>query len=448
MRRMILLFALLFIPANTDVFACSCASFTPCEAFGAFDAIFLGKIVEGSETSGTDFVSGNVSIEVEEVFKGIKLGTISIDVPSMKGTSCGYSGLARGRVYLIHANKGSTGRLITWPCSGNRDSQYAGEELNFLRNLPGAGIGGKLSGIVGLDNGERNPPGLESIKIILEKDKKQYLETKTDINGKYELSGIEPGEYVVEAKLPPHYKTYNVRRDVRIADRGCTTTNYWTKIDGKVTGRVFDINGQPAGVSVWLISAEDKEKPVKKIDFSDSTGRFEITDVPPGTYYLQVKSKQIDDHTEKTTQIFYYPDGRGKERATLINIKLGQQIEGIEFQLPAKHVVKTVTGRILKQDGNPFQGVELFLSRDESKLSGKVVIGRWSSKVVTDEKGFFTIQGFQGEFYKLEAIGLHPIFPDSKNVDWRKPVSFPIELKDDVQGLVLVLTDQILSEKK
>ena len=92
----------------------------------------------------------DVRFAVEETFKGSVSRETTIHIDSMKGTSCGTYGLERGERYIVYAYGGEKNpdALYTGVCTRTVEvtSEYAKEDLGFLRNLPPPGTGG-ISGV-------------------------------------------------------------------------------------------------------------------------------------------------------------------------------------------------------------------------------------------------------------------------------------------------------------
>src|SRR5688572_23533652 len=142
----------LFHPANAT--ACPCAYSKPCDAFAEASAVFIGQVMEGSEkvkredkTDGSaSYVAGLVRFTVEEAFKGRVGAEVSISVLTGLEYSCGpLYGLVQGQKYVVYAY-GDLAKLSTGVCTRTSRLANATEDLQFLRNLPAEGTGGRLSG--------------------------------------------------------------------------------------------------------------------------------------------------------------------------------------------------------------------------------------------------------------------------------------------------------------
>ena len=244
------LFVALLIPIDTQ--ACSCARLTPCEAFGSASAVFVGRMLGGSEkyreyTKDGVTVSleaGQVRFAVEESFKGVTATEITIQAMNMKGTSCeGMAALARGTRYLVYADSLQSAGLGIGPCSATKPIDDAKEDLGFLRSLQPQGSGGRLYGQVAVETGTGKPTPLPAVTVVIEDEAKKQIEVKTDQGGNYEINGLKPGKYIVNPRLPDNYVArdhYQQNREVQIFDRGCSHASFWVNVKGSIGGRSTD----------------------------------------------------------------------------------------------------------------------------------------------------------------------------------------------------------------
>lgn len=435
-----------------QVFACRCARFTPCEAFGRAKAVFVGRMLGGTE-KGREYIengvkisyeAGEVTFAVEEIFKGVQGVELKVYVSTMKGTSCEWSGLQRGARYLVYAG-GEANRFTISACSPTKEIEAAKDDLIFLRSLPEEGTGGRLSGKVGLDSGEPTPPSLVGITIAVQDEKGKRLETRTNGAGEFEFIGLKPGKYVVEPVWDDAYSVYQPKREAIVADRGCETVYYWVKIDGRISGKVFDAGKRPAEMIVHLVPFDAGEKAARQTGFGELDGKFEIAGVSPGLYLLYVEVETISKDGVKK-EPFYYPGVKSREQASVLKLGRGQKLTGLEFQLPAQFTVQTITGRVEWPDGQPAEQVDVLLTEEESAV-GVPRLDRWgSTRTLTDEQGRFTLQGFKGITYRIEARN-QTAAALGKQSEHGHAEPLRVKLDDDVSGIKLILSRAGLFEE-
>ena len=229
---MCVLLLLLFSPDRAA--ACSCAIRTPCEAFADATAVFIGRVLDGTEkvetSSKGDVVvsieAGMVRFAVEETFKGALGSETGLAVSSNKGTSCGPYGLIRGERYVVYAY-GKPGSLATGVCTRTNLASKATNDLEFLHNLPEIGSGGRLYGGVLFDKNEERPRPASGITLILRDGEGRETKVVTNDKGLFEINNLKPGDYEIEVFWPPNYTSEYSKKRITISDRGCSEVSFW-----------------------------------------------------------------------------------------------------------------------------------------------------------------------------------------------------------------------------
>jgi hypothetical protein len=410
--RLLLPLALAFLSiADVDALACVCLYSSPCEEFGRAKLIFTGRMIEGSEKLGKDkdkdgqevsYEAGQVRFSVDEVFKGDKVSEITLSVASNKNTSCGYS-MIRGERYLVYAYE-HNGKLGTGICTRTTlvSNEGVKEDFDFLRNLPAPGGGGTLAGRIWSAEGGAGAKSMEGVTVVVTGEDKQRFETVTDKEGGFKLAGLKPGKYKVEPIWPAYYIDYYPNEAVEVFDRSCVETGFEAKIDGRISGRIFDANGRPASVTIYLEPVEPETVFDRELGISDEEGNFEIHGIRPGHYVLYFKLRTSDGKDEKK---YFYPGTWERKEATVIDLPVGQRISGYNFQTPPEFIVQTVEGRATWADGSPAAGVGVWFLCPRSGRPGGQVLEFGAVETKTDEEGRFKLQGFKGNIYWLEARG-------------------------------------------
>ena len=203
----------LFQPLKAN--ACVCENGAPCTSFADSSAVFIGKVIQGSETvdirqetpNTKTYVAGIVRFTVEETFKGTLGAEVRVSVASNIGTSCGPYALAQGEKYLVYAY-GDSANLSTGVCTRTTKLAKANEDLEFLRNLPPAGSGGRLAGSIWADTGERRTTPLSGVTVIIRNVETQAIQqVVTNKEGIFELTNLKAGKYVVEPVFPKYYES-------------------------------------------------------------------------------------------------------------------------------------------------------------------------------------------------------------------------------------------------
>ena len=115
----------------------------------------------------------------------------------------------------------------------------------------------------------------------------QLFDTWTDDAGRYDVK-LPPGTYDVTFLPPPGFSNKYLQHSIELPDaRACTVLNWSVRFDGRIKGviRRPQEGGSGAEISVELMSAEavGKAGNISVVrTATDSGGRFEFTEVPPG----------------------------------------------------------------------------------------------------------------------------------------------------------------------
>jgi hypothetical protein len=436
---------LLFHPDNAT--ACSCGYSDPCNAFASASIVFIGQVIEGSEKveiqgktdRSASHVAGKVRFTVEEVFKGALSSEVMISVSSNLNTSCGPYALIQGQKYVVYAY-GDLPKLSTGVCTRTSRIVDATEDLQFLRNLPAEGTGGRLSGRLWADENKSRTTPLSNVTVIVRDAENNSIKAVTDSKGDFELTNLKPGKYTVEPVFPKYYISRPSKTEVIISDRGCTNVAFEAKLDGRITGRAFDVNNRPVSLMLILESTDplSKSSHILGHSYEYKNGKFEITGIPPGSYYLFYKLYSED---WKNDQKYYYPGVRKPEEAKEIKVELGQQLEGIDFQVPPEFTAQVVEGVVVWPDGSPAAKVEVMLLCYENPKPNGYMLESGPPHTTTDEHGRFRLPGFKGMSYWVEARGRRKELNQEKVIELHSPARQLI-IEKDLSDVKVVLSEK------
>jgi hypothetical protein len=246
----------------------------PCQAFSQAEVVFSGVVTQASYSAtyqkgeGEDRWNNRDRIahfSVDSVFRGM-LGT-QVDViateilptpitlrdgsPGSKTLSdfdCDYR-FKEGERYIVYAQfrKTNDGSLRV---GLNRTRLFAQalEDLEFIRGLDQAGPSGRIYGQAKQTSRDLNNKGNTSFvgpvanaRIIVD-GMDQHYETFTDAEGRYQVKGLKPGEYSVQAEFPAELSTYPARK-ARVPERGCAEVDftYYPDVSNVRDARVFTL---------------------------------------------------------------------------------------------------------------------------------------------------------------------------------------------------------------
>jgi len=448
----ILLPALIVTLAGTvfDTFACSCMSERkPCEAFGRASAVFVGRVAGGAERyeekdeygNRVVFIGGEIRFAIEKSYHGVAGKEVVIH----SGTGGGDCGMwfKLGETYLVYAYGNAKEGFGTSICSRTRPLSTASEDLAFLEHLPEKGSGIRLYGKVysGFEPGEEDQEprvkGVAGILVTAKSADGKTHQMKTDDAGAYEFTGLKAGKYTIAVKLPDYYEQEYTEREVTLADQGCAEESFAAVINGRISGRVVDSEGKPVIKGcVVALNANDEKRPgffqVPGSDYLDEKGEFEISSLPPGRYLLGLNVNHYPD-LETPYPPTWYPGVPEEVQALVVNLELGQQLNDITIKLPPKLTPRKVEGVVLWPNGRPASKASIRLEPDE--YPGWCVNGCGNA----DEKGRFTLYGFEGMTYHIQASAdVNPdAEPQNRRMQYAEPVT--IEISKDIDGLKIIL---------
>jgi protocatechuate 3,4-dioxygenase beta subunit len=185
-----------------------------------------------------------------------------------------------------------------------------------------------LGGIRGRVRGPDHRP-IAGVSVSLQSDRSATglsimgggTNARTDENGRYEFADLHPGVFAVAAggsmgrrfvtEDSPHGRS--VRGGLRVeADKFVEDVDLELSMPGKITGRVLDANGAPAGgATVYVRDAHGELLHRFSACTSDASGHFAYEGVAPGKYTLCARtttlaapdSKPISVQENQTSEI-------------------------------------------------------------------------------------------------------------------------------------------------
>lgn len=417
-----------------------------CEKVGNHDTVFVGTVLSAKdnhprpapEPDGSEEVGfgpdKTFTFSVDEGFQGAKSKTIDV----VTGNSNCDFWFKLGERYLVYASHGTDGKIYTSKCSGTKSLDRSAEDLTFLRNLPtqptGTRIYGTVIGYGPADAGYRIQ-GLSGIPVSLVGPRKYRV--VTDATGDFDVSGVRPGTYRISVELPAYYLQEDLSEEIRVNGRGCVQQYFVPDVANSVSGRVIDEKGEVLkDATVSLIPADGKIVGWDDSDWdldTDENGAFNFAKVPPGRYLLGVNLNESPGRSFPYRST-YYPGVLQRADAQVIEIGLGAKLTNLTLRVFGQLVSHDVTGQVFWPDGRPATNAHIYLGYlDEA--------GEWqvTGSADADEAGRFTVTGFEGYDYLLQAYFLQSTEGKPDYLDAHAPVT-KFRLTENRPGLRLVLS--------
>src|SRR5690349_24614177 len=159
---------------------------------------------------------------------------------------------------------------------------------------------------------------------------------------------------------------------------------------GRIMGRVVAADdGRPVKRARVFITAA--ELPGGRGVLTDDSGVFDLTDLPAGRYTLTVSKSGF--------VALSYGQRRPLQAGTPLQLNDGQQIKGIQFQLPRGSVIG---GRVLDEDGEAMPGVMVRVMRYQYLQGDRRLVPAGTGQ--TDDKGMYRIWGLMPGDYYVNAV--------------------------------------------
>ena len=397
----------------TEGIACSCRQKSSvCNAFGDVKAVFIGKVVEGrgverlSDTlnAGRDLT---FTFKVSRGFIGAKADqTVQIHTGFGFG-DCGFP-FEKGEEYLVYAyESGDNNGLSTGVCTRTTHISRAGEDiagLDALFKSKGSSVSGTItryerSSLLGEPN---VPLAGVSVKLVRTRDGKTFF-ARTNSLGLFNFTGLGPGPYRL---VPPFAKGWTVEdydtAEFLLNEHGCANNDISIKNDSQISVKVLDPDGRPVP-SLWVeliptsVSSSSERFP-DEFSVTNPQGGVYFFHQPPGKYTLSVNFVNAPDKEAPFPAVFA-PGVEDRSRAQVFEIRPGTRIsKTIVIKIPRSLEPVSLSGIVVDQEGKPVKGAQVNLV--DEKAPDFCVNGCG----VTNERGEFTLTGYRGRRYSVEAL--------------------------------------------
>ncbi|HEX5081012.1 MAG TPA: hypothetical protein VFY40_03130 [Blastocatellia bacterium] len=447
----------LLAPVASEVVACTCPVVgPPCEEYWKAEAVFAGKVmkqsiftvVEGDGDSRSEYQQVLVRFSIEQRFKGITGDEVEI-VTGLTGGACGYH-FKDGERYVVYAVRSGQdkNRLYSGICNRIKLVAEAEEDFAYFRAIPEAGNGGLVYGRVKKlttplsFNSRYQESYLDNIKITIEGNGRQF-ETTTNKDGYYQVSGLAPGHYDVNAAIPDRQNSHS-QGAVDVVDRGCAARDFFLSVNGQIGGRVSDENDNPLpNIRVDIIYAKNSQdfSPKGKWGYTDKDGRYKIDWLPPGDYYLGVGLVGANSNLCPYPRVFI-PDFGDAKKPRVVSLDEGQKVEDQNISLPSFTPDFEFEVEVVWPDGSPVEAAVLQLHSDRAIAQVE------PQKDPDGKKGHFLVKAFKACSYLVTAFTYgHPGEPGG-GTQWHEEIKLdssanftkPIRLTLSKPGFCVHLT--------
>ena len=264
--------------------------------------------------------------------------------------------------------------------------------------------------------------------------------TITDDEGRYEITGLAPGEWRLSTlKTGFINQQFGQRRPfgpappIVVSDGQRFIADMALTRASAINGRVFDEFGEPLAavrINVMRSRMVDKRRrlePVGQGDLTDDTGAFRVYGLPPGEYFVSASLRvaPVDSVIRTTYSPTYYPGTGNHAEAQRVLLAPGSEAN-IAFPLLPFRTAR-VSGVVLTSSGVPADAF-LSLDSDGGELGLPLGVGG-----VTRADGGFTLPDVPPGSYAL-TVTLR-----TDNSPMSETAAIPVAVYgDDVEGLTVV----------
>lgn len=363
----------------------------------------IAEVMRRNPKTSEEIPEQRVYLRVLEPFRGTSEPEVEVVTDF---SSCGFH-FDQGTSYLVYAHRDEeTGKLTTGACSGTTRVDSNPAELQYLRGLITGTTKGEVFGFVTLHPTDMVVPfrankPIAGAPVILKSGDRTW-KTSTNDNGEYSFLGLEADRYEISVDLPNAPVTQTIR-NFELTGQTCSRQNFLGTPVGKISGRLLDSEGVPIkGLLIDLVALPPIPQPEPIFwPQSKDDGRFEYPRLEAGEYILGVNLKEpVNKRSWYGNRVpyaaSYYPGVTDHDRAQVLKLEPGQNLEGIEFRLPPNPAAVTFRGKVMARRSRERTLIALIdpeFPKEKSQVDAVVVAA----------DGSFELTGVEGRRYILVA---------------------------------------------
>src|SRR5580700_1698035 len=398
------LFAALAVISVQKAIGCECAVRDICTRVQEVPVIFLGEVIEGGLEPNQDAWGGSASfarLRVVDRYKGLpkdaKEVVIQLNfIPGM----CAPMPYRKGEQTLVFADDpDEDGNFGDGACTESRFAKDVPDDLAYVRRyfkgqtsptIWGRVAANEEASLVDFILDTHEGQLVEGARVTVEGRGKLRSAT-TDSHGRYEISGLEPGDYVVRGAKNGYAGEGEFR--VQVKGRGCAIQNLGLFAKNSVEGRVIDPDGKPVvGVLVYLQKAGEKERPAD----TDAQGAFRFEKIDPGSYYLVLSPRGPTPDSPFSAR--FYGGAESREQAKPIEITPDSVLRGLGINSSKTLATRNIRVALTWPDGKPVKWAFVVCAEDSEWFR--------SVGVSPDDDGVATCRVLAGRAYSIRVQSL------------------------------------------
>ena len=269
--------------------------------------------------------------------------------------------------------------------------------------------------------GDKPAPGI-IVSVLSTSAPPQILgQTVSDMEGKYRLNGLTPGQVNLAAFAPtyvmPATNAFGEPRVLNLSsDENVEGIDFKLVRGGVITGRVIDAEGKPLieeGVTLTLLDEKGQPtragmvRPSNPFSLStDDRGIYRIFGLAAGRYKVSVGENAGRSASLRSGyyQRTYYPDTTDASKASIVELGEGGEAKNIDITVAGRSRTYSVSGRVIDaENGQPIAGVNYSFGVLQQNQTQSFIAGLVSNTSPTNSKGEFRLEGIAPGRYAVQA---------------------------------------------
>jgi len=230
--------------------------------------------------------------------------------------------------------------------------------------------------------------------------------------GFFEIYQLPFGKYELEIELPIGLSVGMWKRDtenifsnrkieVNLKKNSHISVGLSIRFDNSISGKVFDPSGNPVEKVCVKATNTTVSKPWSQrvLNCTDSTnthGTFAIEGLAPGSYRIAINPDGVPKANSPFPKL-YYPGTEDEANADVVNVKMGDRIDGVEINIPSLKDVYTFSGKLVYRDGKPVRNTLVKFIRKGNNFV------EYGEQTKTDADGLFELRLAKGTEGRFEA---------------------------------------------
>jgi hypothetical protein len=389
--------------------ACSCFGPSPvCSVFSQSPIIFRGTVVDltlikaqpsqirNLDGTTSSIIGGGllkVDFVVTETFRG-EPGQLLTLFTNEQGSACGFP-FKKGLEYVVFTFLDPVGNLTAGICSHTHqlDPNSQDADVFGMRNFPTVPLGASIIGT------QRTPAAIDPPLLAIKIRGPENRDLNTGKDGSYSASELQPGKYTVSATAPSGLRTAN-SQTVIVTDNSCAEVDWNIAYDSHIHGKLTQPNGKPIREVAMQLTRRDPSMwngmSMVSLIMSDSQGRYDFSEVPPGDYFIVANS--LGPSPTRPYPTYFYPGTEDKVAAITLHLAPSESVDNVDLVLPASWQPIVVQAKVFMPDGSPALDAQVQAHDLNYMASGE------SPMASTDSNGAASLTVYDDRAYYLTAF--------------------------------------------